>query len=368
MRIRPRPPWRCAPPWWPAGEAWPPRTRAHGWRRGRARFVRRIGFLLAALLILSGLGIVSLVSALVGDLPFAPLSHRIVPVPLAILAAVAVYSLLFAVLRRFGSPLGAIVEAANRVADGDLSTRVPEYGPPSLRIVGRAFNSMAARLESHEQQRRHLMADIAHELRTPLSVIQGRLEGFLDGVYPRDDAKLAEVLEETKLLGRLVDDLRTLADAESGTLALHKETTDVAMLVHDLVNAFSGDADRRQIALRSEAPSDLPAITVDPMRLREVLANLLSNALRYTPAGGTVSIASSRQGDRIVVSVADTGTGIAPDDLPKIFDRFQKGTGSRGSGLGLTIAKDLVRAHGGEISADSRLGHGTTVTLTLPVG
>jgi signal transduction histidine kinase len=324
--------------------------------------------LLAALMILSGLGIVSVVSALVGNVPFAPISHRIVPAPLAILAGVAVFSLVFAVLRGFGSPLGDIVEAANRVADGDLSTRVTEYGPPSLRIVGRAFNSMAAQLESHEQQRRHLMADIAHELRTPLSVIQGRLEGFLDGVYPRDDAKLAEVLEETKLLGRLVDDLRTLADAESGTLALHKETTDVAVLVQDVVSAFSGDADRRQVAVRFDAPPDLPAVTVDPIRLREVLSNLLSNALRYTPAGGTVSIVASLQGDRIVVSVADTGTGIAPDELPKIFDRFHKGTASRGSGLGLTIAKDLVRAHGGENSAHSRLGHGATVTLTLPVG
>jgi signal transduction histidine kinase len=234
-------------------------------------------------------------------------------------------------------------------------------------MVGGAFNSMAARLGLQDRQRRHLMADIAHELRTPLSVIQGRLEGLLDGVYPRDDARLNEVLEETRILARLVEDLRTLANAESGMLALQREPTDAAILIQDVVSSLSPEADRRRVSLRVDVPSDLPLLSIDPLRIREVLANLLSNALPHTPAGGVVSITARVVDQRLVVTVADTGSGIATEDLPRIFDRFYKGVQSRGSGLGLTIARNLVTAHGGEISAESRPGQGTTITFTLPL-
>jgi signal transduction histidine kinase len=268
-------------------------------------------------------------------------------------------------LRRFGTPMGNVVEAADRLAGGDFAARVPEYGPRSIRSVSRAFNSMAVRLEAQDRQRRHLMADIAHELRTPLTVIQGRLEGLLDGVYPRDEAQIRQVLDDARTLSRLVDDLRTLAHTESGTLSLVKEPTDLGLLAHDVIDSFSAEAARLRVALRLDAPAELPMAMIDPLRIREVLSNLVSNALRHTPAGGSVSIAIAAEGGRFVMRVTDTGTGLAPDEATKIFDRFYKGPSSHGSGLGLTIARNLVAAHGGDIRCDSRPGAGTTFTITL---
>jgi signal transduction histidine kinase len=294
----------------------------------------------------------------------------VLPQPSAVATFAAIVIVVFASLsltmRRVGVPLGDIVGAANRVADGDFSTRVREHGPPSLRTVARAFNSMTSRLERQEQQRRHLMADIAHELRTPLTVIQGRLEGLIDGVYARDEARLTQVLTETRMLARLVEDLRTLAHAESGMLALRKEPTDLGILVHDVVTAFADQAAARQIRLEDHA-GDLRLVDVDPLRVREILTNLVANALHHTPAQGRVSVDVQVHDDRAAFTVTDTGSGIAAADLPKIFDRFYKGHGSQGSGLGLTISKNLVDAHGGEIRAESRLGHGTTIAFTLPV-
>jgi signal transduction histidine kinase len=236
-----------------------------------------------------------------------------------------------------------------------------------LRRVMRVFGGMQSRIQAHEVQRRHLMADIAHELRNPLAVVQGKLEGMLDGVYPRDEAQISAVLQETRMLTRLVDDLRTLAHTESGTLALQKEPTDPGVLVSDAAASFSAEATERNVALDVHAAGDLPLIDVDPLRIREVLTNLISNAMRHTPEGGRVSVDASANARSIVVSVSDTGSGIPAADLPKIFDRFYKGPASRGSGLGLTIARNLVVAHGGEIRADSVEGNGTTVTVTLPL-
>jgi two-component system OmpR family sensor kinase/two-component system sensor histidine kinase BaeS len=280
---------------------------------------------------------------------------------------VLVLAVFVATMRRVGMPMGEIVAAADRVASGEFSTRVREFGPPWLRSVARAFNSMTARLEAQDAQRRHLMADIAHELRTPLTVIQGRLEGLVDGVYARDDARLEELLQDTRMLGRLVEDLRTLANAERGALTLQKEATDLSVLVQDVVKAAASEAAQRQVALRADASPDLPLVEIDPIRIREVLSNLIANAMRHTDAGGTISIAAAAAPNRITVAVTDTGSGIEPQDLPRIFDRFYKGGTSHGSGLGLTIARNLVLAHGGEIHAASEPGRGTTITFTVPV-
>jgi two-component system OmpR family sensor kinase/two-component system sensor histidine kinase BaeS len=270
-------------------------------------------------------------------------------------------------MRRLAVPLGDLVEAANRVADGDLTARITtQHGPRSLQSVAKAFNTMTSRLAAQEQQRRNLMADIAHELRTPLSVLQGRLEGLLDGVYPRDDQTIGEVIEETKMLARLVDDLRTLANAESGTLTLRKEPTDPAALIQEVVRSFAGDAQSKQISIRNDLPQELPIITIDPLRIREVLVNLISNAVRHTPEAGNIVVAAQVANGRTVVSVTDSGPGISPQDLPKIFDRFYKGATSRGSGLGLTIAQNLVRGHGGEIQAETFPGNGAKITFTIP--
>ena len=358
---------RSQPPWWPANEPWPPQGGPHAWRRGRARFARRAGGLFGAVLILSVIGATTVLSWLTAGRDAYGQPLRLPTVPTRILIVVVVLGLVRIGMRRFGTPLGDIVEASNRVAAGDFAARLSEHGPPYVRDVARAFNSMATRLAAQDAQRRHVMADIAHELRNPLAVLQGRLEGMLDGVYPRDEAQISAVLEETRLLARLVDDLRTLSHAESGTLTLQKESTDLAILLDEAVRSVSMDSTAGQVSIRLAVAPDLPLIDVDPLRIREVTTNLLSNALRHTPPGGAVSVEAVRRAESIVVTVSDNGAGIGGEELPKIFDRFYKGTGSRGSGLGLTIARNLVVAHGGEIRAESRAGQGTTITFTLPV-
>jgi signal transduction histidine kinase len=223
---------------------------------------------------------------------------------------------------------------------------------------------MAARLQANDEQRRDLLADVTHELRTPLTVIQGNLEGLLDGIYPRDDAHLEPILEETRVLSRLIDDLRTLALAESGALKLQQEPTDLAILVSETVAFFQAQANG--VELSADVEPGL-VLEIDPARIRQVLENLITNALRYTPRGETIRVQCSVEGAYVKVSVSDTGAGISPDDLPHIFDRFYKSHDSRGTGLGLAIAKNLVIAHGGEISAQSTVGRGTTIHLTLPL-
>ena len=228
---------------------------------------------------------------------------------------------------------------------------------------------MAAQLQVNQEQRRNLVSDVTHELRTPLTIIQGNLEGLVDGIYPTDREHLASILEETRVLSRLIDDLRTLAQAESGTLKLQKEAADLADLVSETVASFRPQAEEAGVTLHIDVASGLPLVSLDPLRIREVLLNLLANALRYTPRGGVISISCSFADDSkcIAVAVRDSGAGIPPEDLSHIFDRFYKTRDSRGSGLGLTIAKNLVAAHGGDIAAESTLGQGTTVRFTLPV-
>jgi signal transduction histidine kinase len=305
--------------------------------------------------------IVKLLTERASGTPFSAVAA--VAVPLLALGAIM---LVFVVLmRRVGLPAGDLVGAANRVADGEYSVRVVERGPPFLRSYTRAFNTMVARLQSQDALRRQLMADIAHELRTPLSVIQGRLEGLLDGVYPRDDERLRLVLEETRVLARLIEDVRTLAHSESGTLTLQREPTDVSVLVTDVVRSLSAQAQENEVRLEGRCAPDLALVDLDPLRIREVLTNVVTNAIRHTPRGGHVTIDASTDANDLRVTVADTGSGIAPADLPHVFDRFYKGKTSTGSGLGLAIARALTVAHGGEISAESTLGAGTIVRMRL---
>ena len=271
-------------------------------------------------------------------------------------------------LRRIARPVGVLIEAVGRVADGDLSTRVAERGPREARRLARAFNTMTTRLEAGEEQRRRLLADVSHELRTPLSVVQGNLEALVDGVHPADEAHLVAILDETKVLSRLVEDLRTLSLAESGALALHREAIDVGALVRETVDSLASRALPAGVSLEAQVPSGLPQVDADPVRGREILSNLIANALRYTPRGGQVTVTARAEGARVAIDVRDTGAGIAPERIARIFDRFYKSPESRGAGLGLAIAKQLVEAHGGEISATSVVGEGTVVHFTLPVG
>jgi two-component system sensor histidine kinase BaeS len=206
------------------------------------------------------------------------------------------------------------------------------------------------------------MADVAHELRTPLAVMQGRLEGITDGIYPASSEQIAALATEARTLARLVDDLGSLANAEAGALSLRKEPTDIAALLHDTASAF---ASRAGVTVRVEA-DQLPTLEIDPIRIREVVGNLVSNAVRHAPAGSSVTIQGSTKGDVVTIVVRDEGPGIPADRLPRIFDRFSKDPDSPGSGLGLYIARALARAHGGEVTVASTTGSGTTMTVTLP--
>ena len=275
-------------------------------------------------------------------------------------------------LRHTTAPLGDLMDAAQRVADGDYAARVDERGPREVRALAHTFNAMAQRLQQSDQQRRTLLADVTHELRTPLTVIQGTLEGLLDGVYPADETRLRSILDETRLLSRLINDLRTLALAESGALQLHKEWTDFGALAHDTVASFQAQADAAGVTLSAEVAPNLPLIEIDPARMREALANLILNALRYTSGGGSVKVRCfatepERGKTQVWTAIEDTGTGIAPEDLPHVFDRFYKSLDSGGMGLGLTIVKNLVAAHGGQVEAESQPGHGTTLRFALPL-
>ncbi len=288
-------------------------------------------------------------------------------VPLATLAVVIVAFAVARGIRRLVIPLGDLIDAAQSIEAGDYGTRVRPRGPRELRSLARAFNAMSARLETSEEQRRRLLADVTHELRTPLTIMQGNLEALLDGLYPADAEHLEPILDETRVISRLVDDLRTLSLAEAGALTLHREPTDAAQLVTDSVASFRGQADAAGVALVTAIDTALPQLEVDPVRVREVLSNLLSNALRYTPRGGSVRIGATKLDGQVRVSVHDSGPGIAADALPHVFDRFYKSEESRGAGLGLAIAKSLVVAHGGEIEAISESGQGTDMRFTLPI-
>jgi len=285
-------------------------------------------------------------------------------------------------LRRVSVPLDNLLEASGKVADGDFSARVEERGPPEVRALTRGFNSMAERLQVNDQQRRAMLADVSHELRTPITIIQGNIEGILDGLYPADEARLRSIMEETQILSRLVDDLRTLALAESGSLQLRREPTDLKELIRDTVAGFETQAKEKaiKIALLLE---DAEEMEVDPLRIREVLTNVLGNALRYTPDRGEIKVgveeASTVEASdalteeavskrSVVVFVQDSGPGIEASDLSHIFDRFYKSSDSGGMGLGLSIAKYLVEAHGGKISAESEVGKGSRISFTLPRG
>lgn len=269
--------------------------------------------------------------------------------------------------RRISRPVGDLLGAAERLADGDYDVRVEPGGPRELRSLSVTFNAMAARLASAEEQRRRFVADVTHELRTPLAVLQSGIEAQIDGIHPRDERHLGSLLEETHLLARLVDDLHTLALADAGRLVLHRERTHPAALVDEAVGSHGAIAARKGVTVTVSAPSSLPELDVDPTRMRQVLANLLSNALRHAPAGSAVSVRAEPGDGAVTFTVIDAGPGIPPEQLPQLFERFFRAADSRGSGLGLAIARDLVQAHGGTVRAWNEPGGGAAISFTVPV-
>jgi two-component system OmpR family sensor kinase/two-component system sensor histidine kinase BaeS len=275
--------------------------------------------------------------------------------------------------RTLAAPLGRMAAATEAVAAGDLSQRVPVQGSAETQALARSFNQMAENLEQAEQLRRNLLADVAHELRTPLTVIQGNLQALLDGVYPLERAEIATIYDETRLLSRLVADLRELAQAEAGQLKLHLGPVDVGAVLAQTVDSFALLAQEEQVSLQLDAPSDLPLAQADPDRLAQVLRNLLANALRHAGSGGHVQIVARPNQGRLRISVADDGPGIPAADLAHVFDRFWRGDPARsrdsgGSGLGLAITKHLVEAQGGVIGVVSQAGRGTEFWFVLSQG
>ena len=297
---------------------------------------------------------------------------------LALLIPSGIFFIARRVFRSIGTPLAHIMDAADAVAEGDLSVQVPEHYRGEFGQLARSFNRMTRELAHADQQRRHLTADVAHELRTPLHIIQGNLEGIQDGVYQPTPEHIGATLDEIHLLARLVEDLQTLSLAETGQLDLKHTPVDVAELLADVHTSFSGQAEAAGVTLEvAVSPTKLTVIG-DADRLDQVLSNLVANALRYTPPGGHIWLraepfqSEENQLAGVRLQVQDSGAGIPPEDLPFVFDRFWRGDRSRtrqegaGSGLGLAISRQLVKAHGGAIRVESQVGQGTTFTFELP--
>jgi two-component system sensor histidine kinase BaeS len=331
--------------------------------------VRRVGctlLLLLGVLAVIGTATVWLIASALGIVStgsFARLASvgGLVLAGLAFVAAVAAG-------RRLTAPAERLVAASARIEAGDLGVRVPVRGPAELRSLARAFNSMTSRLEATEARRRSVVAEVAHELRTPLSIIRGQAEAITDGVYPAVPERMAPILDAVHSLELLVDDLTTLGLAEAGALRLRREPVDIAVLVHDALAAQRETADAAGITLVADLARAPASLEADAARLRGVLSNLVSNALRHGRPGGTVrvEVAAASAAAGVELRVVDDGEGIPPELLPHVLERFAKGEGSPGSGLGLAIVRDVVEAHGGSVEVASTPGEGTAVTVRLP--
>ena len=279
----------------------------------------------------------------------------------------------FLVAMQITRPIRRVAAAADAVAGGDLGARVPSPSGDEIGQVGAAFNRMADELQGNEEARKAMLADIAHELKTPLSVLRSNIEALQDGVLPATPDQIGVLHDETMALTRLIDDLRTLSLAAAGHLELSMQRSDMRAFLERVVAEFQEEAGRGGITLAIESQAAPLAADVDGDRIMQALRALLDNALQYTGSGGRVTLGARGDGRRVVVSVSDTGSGIAPGDLPRVFDRFYRADVSRsrttgGSGLGLAIVKQLVEAHGGRVWAESRVGSGSTFYFSLPAG
>lgn len=292
----------------------------------------------------------------------------------AVLAAVIVAAgFSFALSRRIIAPLREMTTASRRIAEGKYDERVAVKSADELGQLGESFNQMAAQLEHVEAMRRQLIGDVSHELRTPLTAIKGSMEGLMDGVLPADAETYQQIHAEADRLGRLVDDLQELSRVEARAVPLDIREVDLSALVATTLKRLTPTARAKRIALTFSGPRDDVRFLADEDRLGQVLTNLVANGIQYSPEGGAVTISAERKNGELQIAVMDTGVGIPPEHLTHIFDRFYRVDKSRsraaggGSGIGLTIAKHLVEAHGGKIWAESEgKGKGSRFVFTIP--
>lgn len=288
-----------------------------------------------------------------------------------LVAGVIALGIGFILFRQITSPLNTLAQASEKIAAGDLTARATVKGDDEIARVAHSFNAMADKLAASETARRNMLADIAHELRNPIGIISSHLEAMIDGVFPTDAEQLTSLHDETVLLARLVGDVRELALADAGQLVLNRVPTDVRALVEHSVAAFQPQAQEANIALGVQL-ADIPPLNVDAQRIEQTLRNLISNALRFTPPQGSVTVSLAQDKNVARITVTDTGAGIAPEALPHVFERFWRADKARarslgGTGLGLAIAKQWVEAHGGTIGVTSQPGQGSTFWFTLPL-
>jgi len=284
-----------------------------------------------------------------------------------ILAGLVALVLGIALARRATAPARDLTRTARALAAGERSERVVVQGPDEFGDMARAFNSMADTIEEEDRLRRAFAADVAHELRTPLAILRTQIEGIQDGVVEPTSPAVASLLEETLRLSRLVEDLETLASADAAGFSLVRQPVDLRPLLEEVARELTGPSEAAGVALRLDL-TDV-RVTADPTRIRQIVTNLLSNALKFTPPGGEVALTLRTAGHRAAIRVSDTGPGIPADELDRVFDRFFRGRGVRagGSGIGLTVARELARAHGGEIEVASDPGRGASFTVSLPI-
>jgi signal transduction histidine kinase len=297
------------------------------------------------------------------------LSDSLLPTALIAGAAAIVLSIILAAFLM--NPIRQLTKAANRVASGDLSQRVPVSGRDEISQLAESFNQMADSLENAQSSRQAMTADIAHELRTPLSIQRANLEAFQDGIYPLTLENLDPIIQQNNMLTKLVEDLRTLALADAGGLQLEQVSTDLNGLIDRICEDFQARYNEAGIVLSSKTDPLCPTCQIDPSRMSQVFYNLLHNSLRHTPEGGRVEITSTCAGGSVTINIRDTGEGIPEDDLPHLFDRFYRSGQSRarhkgGSGLGLTIAQQIVHAHQGRLTAANHPEGGAIFTIQLP--
>jgi signal transduction histidine kinase len=289
------------------------------------------------------------------------------------LLAVAIALLLtFILSRHILAPVKALAGATRKFGKGDFSHRVDFKDRGEIGELGRSFNTMADDLERNERLRRNMVADVAHELRTPISNLRGYLEAISDGLVKPDEATIHSLSEEASSLSRLVDDLQELSLADAGELRLIFQPEDISRLIRETITALQAEAAAKSLTMSASLPATLPEVNIDSHRIKQVLYNLLDNAVAHTGPEGRITVTAWQEEDRVYISVADTGEGIPAEDLPLIFERFYRVDKSRtrstgGTGLGLTIVKRLVEAHGGRIDARSKPGQGATFTFSLPV-